>query len=124
MKTFKVILVVLLIFAAGFASGVVATRIATRRFVQRALNNPDLMRARIEHELIGKLRLDPQQQRQVHEILLDSHERLRKLRREFQPEFGTIMQDTRQKISDILTPDQRERFQRLQEQTRHLWAPQ
>lgn len=124
MKTLKVILLVFLIFAAGVAVGVVGTRVATRRFVQRALANPELMRLRIERELVMKLRLDAQQRKEVHDILLDSHERLRNLRQQFQPEFVSIMQDTRQKISDVLTPEQRERFEKLQEQTRHLWAPQ
>src|ERR1041385_8245093 len=123
MKTFKAIVLLTLIFVAGFAGGVVVTRAWARHVITAVAAHPDLLRLRIERELIWRLRLDPQQRKQVHEILADSHEQLRALRQQFQPQFSSILHDTHAKIDAILTPEQRERFDRLEQQTRPWLQP-
>src|SRR5215475_840663 len=110
MKTLKVWLVLLLVFLAGFAGGVVATRIVVRKIVQTAIRHPELVRHRIELSLDRRLRLDPQQREQVGQILAETQDRLKALRKEFQPQFADIMQETRGKISAVLTPEQQQKF--------------
>jgi hypothetical protein len=113
MKTSKVWLLLALVFLAGFAGGVVATRIAVRHFVRQAIAHPARIRAKIERELDRRLDLDPPQREQMNRILRRSHERMIVLRRDFQPQFTSILQDTRQEISAVLNPVQRRRFERF-----------
>jgi len=123
MKTFKAVLLLSLIFVAGFAGGVVTTRVWTRHVIATVAAHPEMLRLRIERELVWRLRLDPRQRREVHEILAESHERLRNLRQEFQPQLTAVMQDTRRKIDAVLTPEQRDRLDRLAKEARPLWLP-
>jgi hypothetical protein len=112
MKRFKVWLALALVFIAGFAAGVVTTRAVAKRVVRAALAHPGLIRARIEHELDRKLRLDARQRGVVHQVLLHTHEQLTDLRVEIQPQLGAILGAARQNISAVLTPDQQKRFEK------------
>src|SRR4051794_1222016 len=102
MKRFKVWLLLALVFLAGFAGGIVATRVAVRHFVRQAMDKPELVRNKVERDLNRKLRLDVGQREQVRQILRQSHEQLRKLRREYQPQFAGILQTTRKDIAAVL----------------------
>lgn len=113
MKKMKPILLVVLIFVAGFAAGVVTTRLAVRRFVQRAITQPDLMREKIERDLGRKLQLDAAQRESVQKILAGTQARIKALRREVQPQFAGVIQDAANEISAVLTPEQRERFEKF-----------
>jgi hypothetical protein len=123
MKTFKLIALITLIFAAGFAAGIVATRIAVRHFIQRAIAHPELVRERIERGLDRRLGLDTEQQRQAHEILLDAHTQIDALRQQVQPEFTGIISNTQEKISAILTPEQQKLFERYRAEHSEIFRP-
>ena len=99
MKTFKVIGVLALVFVAGFAGGVVATKIVVRQMVANAIAHPAGAGGKVEANLDRKLHLDPEQRERVHEILKVSHEKLRGLREEFQPQFNSTVVDARTNIS-------------------------
>jgi len=114
MKTLKVCLVVGLIFIAGVAGGVVATRITLRRFVQNAIQNPEVINLKIEREMARKLRLNPQQRVEVRAILTGTRQRLKTLRQDFQPQFTNIVQDARTQISAVLTTQQKAKFEEFQ----------
>ncbi len=103
MKTLKLIVLIALIFRGGFAAGVVTTRMVVRHFVQRAITQPDLVRTWIERGLDRRLQLNPEQQKQAHEILLDAHLQMKALRQQFQPEFVGIISNAQGRISAILT---------------------
>ena len=113
MKTFKVIGLLALVFIAGFAGGVVATRIVVRQMVTYAVNHPAGAGPKVEVTLDHKLRLTKEQREQVHEILKDSHERLRVVREDYQPKFNAIILEARSNIVAVLKPDQQERFQQF-----------
>lgn len=123
MKHLKVILVLLLVFTAGFAGGVVVTRGVVRHFVRNAIANPELVRGKIERDLDRRLRLDPQQRRQVHQILVNSHQKLQTVRREFQPRISEILTNTQREISAVLTAEQQKRFNQFQAENRMLLKP-
>src|SRR5437868_233729 len=118
MNKLKPWLLLALMFVAGFAGGVVVTRAAVRNFVRNAAANPDLLRVRIEREMAWTLKLDRQQRLQVAQILKQSHERLRTLRQQFQPQIALIVQDARKDISAVLTPAQQERFEQFMNENR------
>ncbi|HEX4343893.1 MAG TPA: hypothetical protein VH255_10900 [Verrucomicrobiae bacterium] len=121
MKTLKVILVLLLVFGAGAVGGVVATRIAVRHFIANAVANPDIVQVRIERELTRKLSLDRRQRVEVNAVLKQTHESLKALREQFQPQFTNIVENARNQISTILTPEQQEKFLELQAQNRRFF---
>jgi len=121
MKTLKLILLIALIFVAGFAAGVVTTRVVVRHFIQRAIAQPELVRAWLERGLDRRLHLDTEQQRQAHEILLDAHTQIKGLRQQFQPEFYGIVSNAQAKISAILTPEQQELFERFRAEHREIF---
>src|ERR1041385_6412549 len=120
MKMLKVWFVLALVFFAGFAGGVVTTRVTVRRVMAKAVSQPDWVQMRIERELFRQLRLNPKQRQEVHVILVDARGQMRTLRREFQPQFTSIVDDTRGKISAVLDPQQQKRFERLQAEHRLL----
>jgi hypothetical protein len=123
MKTFKLIVLIGLIFAAGFLGGVVTTRIAVRHFIQRAIAHPELVREWIERGLDRRLKLDTEQQTQVHEILLDAHTHISDLHQQYQPQFAGIIGSAQEKISAILTPEQQKQFERYREEHREIFRP-
>jgi len=123
MKTFKLIALITLIFAAGFAAGIVATRIAVRHFIQRAIAQPELVRERIERGLDRRLGLNAEQQKQLHEILLDAHTQLISLRQQYQPQFAGIISNAQEKVSAILTPEQEKQFERYRDEHREIFRP-
>jgi hypothetical protein len=121
MKTLKLTLLIALIFGAGVAAGVVSTRLVVRHFIQRAIAQPDLARAYLERGLDRRLRLDAEQQKQAHEILLDAHAQIKALRQQFQPEFAGIISNTQGKISAILTPEQQKLFERYRAEHQEIF---
>ena len=123
MSKLKPILLVVLIFVAGFAAGVVTTRVVVRRFVQRAILQPDLMREKIERDLTRRLQLDAAQREKVQKILMETHARLKAVRREFQPQFAGVVRDSANEISALLTPEQRERFSKFRAENAQLFVP-
>jgi len=123
MKKLKPWLLLLLVFLAGFAGGVVVTRVAVRHFVQQIALNPSRMRDVVERRLTRRLRLDEKQRQQVHEILLKAQDQIKSVRVEVQPQLTAILQDTRNEIADVLTPGQREAFEKFQEENRRFWQP-
>ncbi len=124
MKTIKVIGVLVLIFVAGFSGGVVATRMMVRQMVMDARLHPELAHSvvvtNIERNLGRTLRLNPEQHKQVHEILKDSRDRTRPIREQFQPQLDAIIIETRSNISAKLTPEQQKGFEEFLAQNRQF----
>jgi hypothetical protein len=124
MKTkLKSWLVIALVFVAGFGAGVVVTRGVVRQFIRQAVTNPERVRELIEGRLDARLKLDEAQRQQVREILADSQKNIRRLRGEFAPRFTEIITNAESRVSEVLTPEQREKFAKLREENRKLWEP-
>lgn len=120
MKKLKAIAALLLVFCAGLVVGVVATRVVTRVVIRAAISHPELVRERIERELVWKLRLDAEQRAKVHDVLVKSQRQLRDLRVEVQPELAGILSNASEQISETLTPEQRAKFEKLKEENWRL----
>ncbi|MDB6065375.1 MAG: hypothetical protein JWR26_1583 [Pedosphaera sp.] len=120
MNKLKPVLAVLVVFAAGLVFGVVGTRVVMRRTIQAMVNHPEAVRERVELELVRKLRLAPDQRRKVHQIMVDTQLQLRELRRDAQPRFMLIVSNSQSQIASVLTPEQRERFEKLREGNRRF----
>jgi Spy/CpxP family protein refolding chaperone len=113
MKTFKLWLLVGLVFLAGVVAGVVGTRIVVRHAVRAAILHPEQVQTVLERNLTRKLRLDHGQQVKLHEILTDAHGQLKGLRREYRPQLVAIVSNANQQITAILTPEQQAWFEKL-----------
>src|SRR5882672_7092092 len=107
MKNARILLIVLLVFAAGFAGGVVATRAFVRHGISMMVNDPDHLRQIIARRMARQLKLDAEQRVKVDKILEDTQKDLRALREEFGPRFQVIMSNAQSEISYVLTPEQR-----------------
>jgi hypothetical protein len=113
MKTFKLWLLLGLIFVSGVVSGVVATRVAVRHLVREVILHPEQVQLVMERNLTRRLQLDREQQTQLHQILTDTHGQMRDLRREYQPRLFEIVTNADGQIVAILTPEQQARYERL-----------
>ena len=115
MKTFKLVLILALVFFAGVAVGVVGTRAVVRRVVQQAMLHPERVQVVIERRLTHQLRLDNSQQVKLHDILSGTHTQLKDLRREYGPQFVLIVSNANSQITAMLTPEQQARFEELKQ---------
>jgi len=123
MTKLKVWLVVALVFGAGFVAGVVTTRIVVRHFLKQIATNPNRVRDFVEKRIAVRLRLDAHQRDQVDEILRRTQADLITLKGDFTPRFRGIMSNAETEISAILTPEQRERFEKFREQHAQIFQP-
>jgi len=114
MKYLKPIILILLVFAAGICVGIVTTRYTIRRSIQQAVRRPELVRLRIERDLTRELDLTPDQQGKLEDILVTMQREIATARQERQFRFRAIIADAQRRISDILTPEQRVKFEKIQ----------
>jgi len=123
MKTFRLLLLVGLVFLAGVVAGVVGTRIAIRHWVRSAIARPQMVQTLIERRLKWQLRLDADQQVQVHRILTDARGQLKDLRQEYRPQVVLVVSNADAEISALLTPAQQERFEKMKRENRAFLPP-
>jgi hypothetical protein len=114
MKYLKPIIVLVLVFIAGISVGVVVTRTIIKRDIRRAIVQPELVRLRIERELTRELVLNAAQQRKLDEILITMQQEIAKARKEGQPRLRPILAGAQQRLNEILTPEQQEKFEKYQ----------
>src|SRR5215831_9625941 len=123
MKTFKLLVLVTLVFLAGAAVGVVGTRIFIRHWVSSAIQRPENVQILMERNLRRQLHLDARQRVEVHRILTDARARLRELRKEYRPQVMAVMTNTEAQISAVLTGEQQAQFEQMQRENRRFLPP-
>ena len=100
MKTFKLILLLSLVFFAGAVIGVVGTRAVVRHVVQRGrFCILKKSRRSWKRKLTRNLRLDNGQQVKLHQILTDAHAQLQDLRQQYRPQLGGIFSNANGQIN-------------------------
>ncbi len=128
----KALALLALVFLLGVALGAVGHSVADRRVLgARTVNqspaflqprpNPPRAVARLTNEL----KLTPDQQKQIGEILADMQHRYDAVHDQMNPQFAQIREQGRDQIRQLLTPEQRPKFEdylkRLEEE-RHRRA--
>jgi len=110
----KAILLVLVLFVLGIALGSVGTYVVTTR-VQAARPH-----ASLSHNYAGTvamftqgLSLSPDQQKQLEGIFNDMRGNYQALHEKLDPEYEQVRQHGRDRIRQILTPEQRPKFEDL-----------
>lgn len=132
----KALALISLVFVLGVAIGAVGHSVADRRvlgartqvpgpspaFLQPRPNPPRAI-ARLTNELT----LTPDQQKQIGNILADMQHRYDVVHDQMNPEFEQIREQGRDQIRQVLTPEQRPKFEdylkRLEEERRRRAAP-
>ena len=100
-----------IIFVLGFTAGILALNLY-RRVAHR-----DEPRDRLE-QLSQRLDLNADQKTKVQQIFSDTREQLRALRRESEPRVNEIRREADEKLQQVLTPDQWQRFQKIRSEAR------
>ena len=118
MKIWKIIFAAVVIFAAGFVTGGLATsKVEPPRKESRGGTGPFGMNKERRAEYIKKLhknlQLTTEQSAQVETILVESQNRMKKLWEPMAPEAKAEYGRTRKEITQILTPEQRKKFEEL-----------
>jgi Spy/CpxP family protein refolding chaperone len=72
--------------------------------------------ARYSERLVESLSLTPDQESTINLIVAQEQDRVRELTYELQPHFRAIAEETRGRIEDVLTPQQRQQLRTLREE--------
>ena len=105
---------VVVIFLLGFAAGILAWNVY-RGWARAA--GPGRGEDRFE-QMSARLQLNAEQKTKMQQALGDTREQLRTLRKESEPRVSEIRKQTDQRLQQILTPDQWQRFQQMRSEMR------
>jgi Spy/CpxP family protein refolding chaperone len=113
----KVILSAIIIFVAGAATGAAISRGFPRAMPKRTNGQPapfngDHRRSYLQR-LDREVQLTPDQRAKVEKILSDGQARMKKLWEPVAPRAKEEYRRTRQEISEVLTPEQREKMKNM-----------
>ncbi len=97
-----------IIFVLGFTAGILALNVYRGWVRGGGPGRED----RFE-QLSNRLQLNADQKTKVQQILGDTREQLRALRKESEPRVTEIRQKTDERLQQVLTPDQWQRFQQM-----------
>ena len=100
-----------IIFVLGFTAGILALNL------YRGLARRGEPRDRLE-QLSQRLDLNADQKAKVQQIFSDTRDQLRALRRESEPRVNDIRAQADQKLQQVLTPDQWQKFQKIRSEAR------
>src|SRR5260370_29049352 len=128
----KALALIILVFVVGVGVGAVGHSVGDRRvqgarpetpapFLQPRPNPP-----RAVARLTTELKLTPEQQKQIGDILADTQHRYDAIHDQMNPQFAQIRQEGRDQMRQVLTPEQRPKFEdylkRLEEERRRRAA--
>jgi Spy/CpxP family protein refolding chaperone len=102
-----------IIFVLGFAAGILALNVYRGWVRGGGPGRED----RFE-QLSNQLQLNADQKTKVQQILGDTREQLRALRQESEPRVTEIRQKADERLQQVLTPDQWQRFQQMRNEMR------
>jgi Spy/CpxP family protein refolding chaperone len=110
----KAFLLVFVLFILGIALGSVGTYLVTLR-VQAARPQATLARnpGHTMAMFTRDLNLNPDQQSQIQAILNDTRARYAALHEKLDPEYEQVRHQGRERIRQVLTPEQRPKFEEL-----------
>jgi Spy/CpxP family protein refolding chaperone len=109
----KAALLVLLVFGLGIGLGSLGTYVVTTRVLAARPQQP--ARNSVSHmaTFTRDLNLNLDQQKQIQAILTETRARYAEIHNQADPEYEQARQAGREKIRQVLTPDQRPKFEDL-----------
>lgn len=119
MKKWKAIAGVLLVFILGGLAGAFGTMcICRHRGEWMMRGGPHAYGERVVRRLDHELKLSEEQRRQVEVIVNDTRTEIRELRKQAQPKIDAVFNQAVGRISAILSPEQRVKFEKFVEKKR------
>ncbi len=116
-KPWKVIIVLLGIFAAGgVTGGFVTLRVCKNKILNRPV--PEEWAPKHLKRLVDRLALTPEQQEQIRPIVRRNMEQLNRVRNQSMAETQTVVEGMQRDISAQLTPEQRTKFEQMNRELR------
>ncbi|MSU47112.1 MAG: hypothetical protein EXS42_08330 [Lacunisphaera sp.] len=116
-KPWKLILVLVGIFAAGVVTGAFVTlRVGREMMAKRAI--PEQWAPQRLKQLAGRLDLQPEQVEQLRPIMRRNMEELNRLRTYSLTETRSVFERLEREISEKLTPEQRAKFEQMNREMR------
>ena len=133
MNSWKIILATVVIFGSGVVTGGLLVNYVERAHPESRrqtagahrdrpgsqelpLPRPQILNQQFVEQLDAALRLTPEQREKIRKIIADGQERNHDLWKLVAPQFRSVMQDVRQRIHAVLTPEQRKQFEELMKQ--------
>ncbi len=111
----------MLVFAAGMIAGIAGTRIVVRNFIRRAVHEPDFLRTRVERDLARQLKLNSDQQAHMRQALKEVQNGLLAAGTDVRPRLRAMLVKANADIEATLTPEQLEKYHRMQAENRVRW---
>ena len=121
MKNWKAILGVLAVFVLGTLAGALVTHRIYQRRIHTFFRGGPAATEMIVRRMNGQLDLTPAQRVQVETIVRNSRQKLRETRQQIDPQMRALFQDMDQRIREILTPEQRAKFDKLTAERQAKW---
>jgi Spy/CpxP family protein refolding chaperone len=113
MKTWKAIIAVVMVFAAGTMFGaLIALRVAPIWHLA-SIPAREAVTRRMNERIDAELQLTPQQRQQVAGIIGENQRELADIRKEVAPRVHQIIRKSQAQIRALLTPEQQVKFDRL-----------
>jgi Spy/CpxP family protein refolding chaperone len=109
----KAALLVLLVFALGIGLGSVGTYVVTTRVLAARPQQPARDSASHMAMFTRDLNLNPDQQKQIQAILTETRARYAEIHGQADPEYEKARHEGREKIRQVLTPEQKPKFEDL-----------
>jgi Spy/CpxP family protein refolding chaperone len=112
----KALALIVLVFVLGIALGAVGHSLADRRVLGARTQPPAFLQPRPNPpravaRLTSELKLAPDQQKQIGDILADMQHRYDAVHDQMNPEFQQIREQGHDQIRQVLTPEQRPKFE-------------
>jgi len=112
----KALALIALVFVLGVALGAVGHSLADRRVLGARAQTPGFLQPRPNPpravaRLTNELKLTPDQQKQIGDILGGMQRRYDAVHDQMNPEFAQIREQGHDQIRQILTPEQRPKFE-------------
>ena len=107
---------VVAIFVLGFVAGMLALQAYGRWAHRRPPEN------RFD-QMATQLKLNDDQKTKVQQIFTDTRQQLQNLRKESEPRVTEIRQQADQRLQQVLTPDQWQKFQQMRSEMRGRRGP-
>ena len=108
---------VVAIFVLGFVAGMLALH-AYGRWAHR----PQPPENRFD-QMATQLKLNDDQKTKVQQIFTDTRQQLQNMRKESEPRVNDIRQQADQRLQQVLTPDQWQKFQQMRNEARARRGP-
>jgi Spy/CpxP family protein refolding chaperone len=119
MKRWQALVALAALFVLGVVSGALGAHLYYARSLERPPGPPPFLAPPMGHRLERQLQLSLEQRQELRRVLAESRHEAEALRRDLAPRLREMRQRTDERIRELLTPEQRERFERLQHRLRH-----